>query len=416
MSASQACPPPTLFIISLLVPASILGTLTRIGVTNLLTFTGTTLEPPVIWAQIVGCAVFGGALQNKAYIEAIVLRGRKGRRAGGHDGNGSKNDLRLGTALYTALTSGYCGSVTTYSTWILDVFLAWANFENIPRSGGKSFLEGLTQTFVTLLASAAALRLGMKLAEKDEPFCLENLIPPSWTVEAEAAPFSDEAHSMGNADAGSSSNGIQHAVDDPNALAESRRRKQRVGAHRLIYIVAALFAIGLLVMLSLLAALYEPTRPTSLALVFSPPGAILRWYLSRYNGKAVRSAVAARQRQRLGASGFPHGTFWANILGVLVLCGTYTVLHVSRSPPEATPQLSKLTCDVVGSGFETGFSGALSTVSTFVAELYTHGAGLDTRKAAVMYGAISYSWSILAAAFLIGVPIGSLHYVNRCQY
>ncbi|KAL9933419.1 hypothetical protein V8E36_007595 [Tilletia maclaganii] len=399
-SATSALPPPTALIVALLVPASMLGTLTRIGITQLLTYNGATLDPPIIWAQIIGCAVFGGALQNKAHFDAIILRGRRPGDAG----------LQLGAALYTALTSGYSGSVTTFSTWILDVYLAWANYESIPRTGGKSFATGLSQTLVTLLLAFASFRLGMKCAEEGEPFSMKwlvKLLPD--TFKSDGSPGRPDGQPLDELPSGPSIRAEEDQPSGSNAYSIPEPRSRHVSS---TVLAASLLAFGLIVMLSLLAALHTPSRLLSLALVFSPPGAVLRWYLSRLNGRSL----GASHNRKYGSTGFPIGTFLANLIGVIIACGSWTALHTSRSRRDSTEPYSRLTCDVVDAGLEMGLSGALSTISTFVAELYTLGAGLQTRRAAVNYGILSWSCGILLTVFLVAIPTGALNYVNRCPY
>ncbi|CAD6974213.1 unnamed protein product [Tilletia controversa] len=391
-------PPPTLFTLALLVPASMLGTLTRIGITNLFTFSGTPLAPPIIWAQIVGCAVFGGALQNKEYFEAVVLR---------LDHHPTAVGLQLGSALYIALTSGYCGSVTTFSTWILDDYLAWANYDGAARTGGKSFLAGVGQTFVTLAMSAASLRVGMKLAEEGEPFCMARLVdflPASLRVQSSSSTASP-------ASIVEPGPGIAHAVDDADDLADFSNRKKNTepfAGHHVLYVLTSLFAIGLLLMTSLLTAFYSPTRSISVALALSPPGAMLRWFLSRFNGKQLRSSGSR--------GGWPYGTFAANMMGISIVAASYTALHASRSADAAsTLPYSRVTCDVIYDGLETGLAGALSTISTFIAELYTLGAGLKTRRAAIFYAFASWGFGMVACVLFIAVPLAALHRVDRCS-
>ncbi|KAK0553297.1 hypothetical protein OC845_001297 [Tilletia horrida] len=401
MPSSPPGPPSTILIVSLLIPASMLGTLTRIGSMDIFTFPGTPLDPPIMWAQIIGCAVFGGALQNKAHFDKIIL---SSKRSGA---------IPVGAALYTALTTGYCGSVTTFSTWILDIYLAFANFDAIEpglvRSSGKRFLAGLGQSFVTLLISVASFRLGMKLAEPGEPFHMEWLIRllPSHLQKAEP----DERASMETSShIPSSRNGYPPTTPDVNSSAVTQEMdpKSRIW----FYTIPVCFGIGLIVMCSLLAALYPPTRSISLALVLSPPGAIMRWYLSRFNGKS--SWLTDRfGRQGNSRPKWPYGTFTANMIGVMLVCGTYTALHTAGKG--AAPSFySPITCVVLYSGLEVGLSGALSTISTFVAELYTFSGGLRDRRDAVSYAFISWASGLILCLLLIAAPLASNDHVDRC--
>ncbi|KDN42086.1 hypothetical protein K437DRAFT_258025 [Tilletiaria anomala UBC 951] len=119
----------TLSTLSLLVFSSIWGQLTREGLVALNSYAGQSIHP-VIWAQGVGCFVMGWAIANKKCIEDVYPQ------------------------IYVAITTGYCGSVTTFSTWALQVFLAFSNHARYPRSrtysvsvaGGATLLRSTSKS------------------------------------------------------------------------------------------------------------------------------------------------------------------------------------------------------------------------------------------------------------------------------
>ncbi|BEJ10963.1 hypothetical protein CspHIS471_0103850 [Cutaneotrichosporon sp. HIS471] len=85
---------------------------------------------------------------------------------------------------------------------------------------------------------------------------------------------------------------------------------------------------------------------TVFALLLSPPGAMIRYALSKLN---ARARFVGR---------FPIGTFIANIAATLVIGGAYAAGH--------RPAIV-VTCDAMNA-LQFGFCGCLSTVSTFVVE------------------------------------------------
>jgi fluoride ion exporter CrcB/FEX len=85
------------------------------------------------------------------------------------------------------------------------------------------------------------------------------------------------------------------------------------------------------------------------ALLLSPPGAMLRYALSKLN-----------TRKRFDGR-FPVGTFVANIAATLIIGGAYAAV---RRPAGVAA------CDALH-GLQDGFCGCLSTVSTFVVEART---------------------------------------------
>ncbi|PHH84597.1 hypothetical protein CDD83_1679 [Cordyceps sp. RAO-2017] len=118
----------------------------------------------------------------------------------------------------------------------------------------------------------------------------------------------------------------------------------------------------------------------TLALVFAPPGCLLRFYLAALlNGR--RPA-------------FPLGTFAANVFGCAVLAMAWDIAHV--------PVGGYVGCQVL-QGIEDGFCGCLTTISTWVAEL----AALR-RLHAYLYGAAS----VLVSFALMVVIMGGLRWTD----
>lgn len=82
------------------------------------------------------------------------------------------------------------------------------------------------------------------------------------------------------------------------------------------------------------------------AMVLSPAGALTRWYLSKWLNRKVPA--------------FPMGTFAANMVGVL-LEGIFHLLQYHSANGNS--------CSIL-QGLQDGYCGALTTVSTFVSELF----------------------------------------------
>ena len=122
---------------------SIWGSLARIGLTALTTYPGQPVFS-LIWSQLVGCAVMGFLLQDKTLFP--------------------KEDRYV--ALYIGLTTGFCGSVTSFSSFIWNSFQALANLDPYYERGrGINVLALLAQVIITLCVSIAALRLGAHCAQ-----------------------------------------------------------------------------------------------------------------------------------------------------------------------------------------------------------------------------------------------------------
>jgi fluoride ion exporter CrcB/FEX len=91
-----------LIIFAALIPVSILGMLIRVGLTLLETYDG---EPvfALAYAQFIGCTIMGFVVKKKDFL------------------------LKKYLPLQIALSTGLCGSITTFSSWQLAIYQAFAN-------------------------------------------------------------------------------------------------------------------------------------------------------------------------------------------------------------------------------------------------------------------------------------------------
>lgn len=132
-------------VLALLMPSSVFGTLARLGLEAFTTYNGQSVFA-LAYAQATGCFIMGIALGMRAPF---------GRYYG---------------PLYTAMTTGFCGSLTTFSGWQVDVFDSWVNAGQYPRAGLQNFLDGLTKTWVTLVVSLASLSFGVHVCGLIVPY------------------------------------------------------------------------------------------------------------------------------------------------------------------------------------------------------------------------------------------------------
>jgi len=132
-------------VLALLIPASIFGALARVGLLALTTYDGRAIFP-LAWVQAAGCLIMGFALGLKEPIGQFY------------------------GPLYTALTTGFCGSLTTFSSWQLDVFTSWLNPTHAHRDWFRDVIDGLGKTFFTLAISLSSVKLGAHLASVVSPF------------------------------------------------------------------------------------------------------------------------------------------------------------------------------------------------------------------------------------------------------
>ncbi|KAF4963312.1 hypothetical protein FSARC_8643 [Fusarium sarcochroum] len=313
---------------SYLIFFAILGTLARLGLTALTHYNGTPVIFNTIWANFSGSLVMGFLAEdrklfrnewgNATYDEALKRAKQKRSDEENCSGSSQQKEVDLEAAkrahlttkktipLYIGLATGFCGSFTTFSSFIKDTFLALSNEMPTPgwsesptsRNGGYSFMAMLAVIITTVSLSLSGLFLGAHLA-----IGLERVTP--------TIPFS-----------------LSRRVLDP---------------------LGVLLGWGCWLGAVLLAIFppHNAWRGQALfSLVFAPLGCLLRFYLSLHlNGKMAT---------------FPVGTFSANVLGTVLLGMSWDLAHV--------PLGGVVGCQVL-QGIEDGFCGCLTTISTWVAEL-----------------------------------------------
>lgn len=137
--------PLSIHVVALLMPASIFGVLARLGLQALTTYSGESIFP-LAYVQATGCFIMGVGLRMKAPFGNFY------------------------GPLYTALTTGFCGSLTTFSGWQVDVFNSWLNSGRFYRGGLRDFIDGFTKTWVTLVLSLASLKFGIYVCGVAQPY------------------------------------------------------------------------------------------------------------------------------------------------------------------------------------------------------------------------------------------------------
>lgn len=345
-----------LYSISYLIFFSFLGTLARLGLQVLTDYPGAPVFPSV-WFNFGGSLVLGFLTEDRMLFlhewgtPTYHMQVQKAKKQDEESAGSEPRSIDLSAAkkahlsikktipLYIGLSTGFCGSFTSFSSFVRDTFLALSNdlaqpgsTTTAPRNGGYSFMALLAVIIITVTASLSGLFVGAHLAIASEP------ITPAF-------PF----------------------------------RFIRKYMDRL----AVLLGWGCWVGAILLTAM--PPRDdwrgdATFALVFAPPGALARFYLSLWlNGRKPS---------------FPLGTFAVNVLGTAVLGLAWDLQHV--------PLGGVLGCQVL-QGVEDGFCGCLTTVSTWVSEL----AALR-RKHAWVYGVAS----ILVSFGVMVVIMGGLRWTK----
>ncbi|KAG5978950.1 hypothetical protein E4U55_005719 [Claviceps digitariae] len=318
-----------LYTLSYLVFFAIMGTLARLGLTALTRYANTPVLFTGIWANFGGSLVMGFLAEDRmlfrhewgsATYDRILAQARKQDDDGeaGSDSGPSHSSAHLAAAkrahlackktipLYIGLATGFCGSFTSFSTFIRDVFLAMSNDLRSPgsqvtvesRNGGYSVMAVVAVVITTVALSLGGLIFGAHCA-----MATERLMP--------SFPYT-----------------VTRRVIDP---------------------LFVFFGWGCWAGAIAMAVFprHDAWRgQVVFALVFAPLGCLIRFYLALYlNGKMAT---------------FPLGTLAANLTGTAVLAMAWDLAHIQSG--------GVLGCQVL-QGIQDGFCGCLTTVSTWVAEL-----------------------------------------------
>ncbi|KAL9045362.1 MAG: hypothetical protein Q9214_001579 [Letrouitia sp. 1 TL-2023] len=338
-----------LYTVSYLILFSILGTLARIGLQTLTFYPGAPVQTGVLWANVGGSLLMGFFSEDhKLFSDERSSKMQEAADPEGTDGSAQEvnkkehANFKKTIPLYIGLTTGFCGSFTSFSSFIRDAYLAMSNAlhvpishtatapidpnSTVPRNGGYSFLALVAVIISTASLSLGALITGAHLAIAMEPFTPSML----WLF-------------------------ARKIVD------------------RSMVLIAWGCWVG-----AILMSIWPPDRPGGpggrgswtretwrsnalFALVFAPAGCLLRFYTSIMLNRRIPS--------------FPLGTFAVNIFGTMMQGMFYDLQHV--------PLGGQVGCQVL-QGLQDGFCGALTTVSTWVVELK----GLKLRHGYV-YGTVS---------------------------
>jgi CrcB protein len=346
-----------LYIISYLIFFSILGTLARLGVEAITLYPQAPFTSTVLWANVGGSLFMGFLAQDRRLFREEW--GRSSKHWSFHKSKSDSSDggvvqrthsehgrVKKTIPLFIGLATGFCGSFTSFSSFIRDAFLALANdlaspsatspFDTAsqphPRNGGYSFEATIAILIIEVACSLSALQFGAHLALLTDP------IMPTLPFKA-----------------------IRRILDP----------------------LAVFLAFG-----CWLGAVFLSIFPpedfwrgrASISLVFAPPGCLLRFYASKKLNARIPS--------------FPLGTFFVNIFGTGILGMCYDLQH-ARSIG-AAPNGGVAACQVL-EGVMEGFCGCATTVSTWIVELKTL-----QRSHAYIYGMASMAIALGLSVAVMG--------------
>ncbi|CAA9959400.1 CrcB Integral membrane protein [Pyrenophora teres f. maculata] len=355
-----------LYTLSYLIFFSIWGTLARLGLQALTFYPGAPVIFSELWANVAGTFImaflsedrrlFAAEWGNEPVVPEPAADEPASATAATRQAKARHAKAKKTIPMYIGLATGFCGSFTSFSSFMRDIFLALSNdlqspinhpypanlpppsfSTTLPRNGGYSFLAICATVILTIATCFAALKVGSHLALALDP----------WTP---TLPFR-----------------LTRRILDP---------------------VFVFLACG--VWLGAVAMAVVPPhnawRSQALfACVFAPLGAILRYYLSLHMNPL--------------SPHFPLGTFTVNVLGTAVLGMAFDLQHVQLSSTGLVGG-GLLGCQILQAIMD-GFCGSLTTVSTWIVELDSL-----PRGHAYVYG----GGSVVAGLALLLVIMGSVRW------
>uniref|UniRef100_A0A2P2KBV5 Camphor resistance CrcB family protein n=1 Tax=Rhizophora mucronata TaxID=61149 RepID=A0A2P2KBV5_RHIMU len=125
-----------------------------------------------------------------------------------------------------------------------------------------------------------------------------------------------------------------------------------------------------------------------LGCIVAAPGVWIRWFLARLNGRGLGKVGHLKW--------FPVGTFIANVSAVCIMTALATLKKAVNTE----------TCTVISTGLQFGFAGCLSTVSTFIAEYHAM-EGSSKSWRAYAYALTSLIVSFVLGILIYCVPVWS---------
>lgn len=335
-----------LYTVCYLIFFAIFGALARIGLTALTEYPGAPVVTGVLWANVGGCLLMGFFAEDRNVFReewGVKSLQKETPQQTPEEAMKRHKAVKKTIPLYIGLTTGFCGSFTSFSTFMLDVFLALSNDlrnpntpDIIPRHRGYSFMAVVAVILYMLSLSLVSLIFGAHLAAG-----LDRLTP--------TIPFS-----------------FLRKILDPTIV---------------------FLALGCWTG-SIFLALFPPDRHLGIrehwrgdavfAVVFAPLGCLLRYYVSLWLNPRVPA--------------FPLGTFAVNIFGTMVLGMCFDLQHARN----VVGMNRRSGCQVLD-GVMDGFCGCTTTVSTWVAELHS----LRLRQAYV-YGLVSLGTALAVMVVIVG--------------
>ncbi|XP_020095039.1 fluoride export protein 1-like [Ananas comosus] len=264
-----------------------------------------------------------------------------------------KTDIRqISDHLVVGLTTGYLGSLTTFSGW---------NQKMLDLSANGHWLFAFAGVILGMFIVNESITIGVESAEALRKWLLQQ---------------------------------FNKSLTNFKSKLEQWRVEMRIqNIAVIILLFLAMLAIWFLFGALAILKLHSLADETVLwwGCTVGPPGVWVRWYLARLNGQGLG--------EKRYFKWLPIGTLCANVLAASLMA----VLAILNK------LVNKRRYSILISGVQLGFLGCLSTVSTFVAEVYTMRQS-GNKARAFFYTALTFLLSFALGTLIYSVPVWAKHY------
>eukprot|EP00897_Mesotaenium_endlicherianum_P010920 jgi/Mesen1/9857/ME000070S09136 len=267
--------------------------------------------------------------------------------------------LRFSEALAVGLSTGLCGSITTYASLV-------QRMQAILTHG--LWVRALAGYLIGFELAQMSLRIGID------------------TAEAFAAYLAREQQRR-------EEGGKKALLARPRPDHVDRKWASLLLFLTLSGVLVALSAVG-----AVLDSDHQKRRRVWLACLLAPPGVWVRWYLAKLNGQGLGKKQLVKW--------FPVGTFLTNTIAGAVEA-VVSAINIA---------LATTSSELIVGGIQLGFLGCMSTVSTFAVETHTLHLTPGTRWRAYVYVLLTFFSSFLLGLVMYSAPVWIGNYDSRYNH
>ncbi|CAI4037904.1 hypothetical protein SMKI_04G2400 [Saccharomyces mikatae IFO 1815] len=337
----------------------ILGTETRQAITALSSYSPAYITPPtVLWSNLTSCMLMGIMQSLNAYTW-----------------------MKDHQVLFLGVTTGYCGSLSSFSSMLLETFehstnLTNDNIAHHTRFPNRAYgiMEFLSVLLVHLMVSMGSFIFGRQFGK--EIIVTYGSIAFSRTYN----------HSVGTTSQNSADANAEELEKNILVLNFKTPAPYVLRCFDIIDKLAYALAIPLIILFVVLCAYFDnySRGKWTLPCLFGIFAGFLRYWLAeRFNKKYEK---------------FPLGTFFANTFATLLI-GIFTMVQRGKKRSFIdVPIVNNLNSCHIVSALISGFCGTLSTISTFINEGY---------KLPFIHMFVYYIISIALSYCLLVITLGS---------